>query len=126
MELFSKNKTQKTVLIQSRDYKRLKKIKVFNWFSFLIVVLTIASTSWFVYNDVYKTIGQIETLAIIKNIKSFESINFKLYEDTTKAWEEKNQKEKTVTPIRNLFNKSSTIAPTSTPQTTETTTSTNI
>src|SRR3989339_1657141 len=107
MELFSKNKTQKTVLIQSRDYKRLKKIKVFNWFSFLIVVLTIASTSWFVYNDVYKTIGQIETLAIIKNIKSFESINFKLYEDTTKAWEEKNQKEKTVTPIRNLFNKSS-------------------
>lgn len=104
--LFTKKTDYKTTTIkQSRDYTRLKKIKIFNVLLFIIVISTLSTTFWFIYMNVYKTLGQIEDIALIKDIKKFETINFKIYEETISAWKEKNIAPKTLVPQRDPFNK---------------------
>jgi predicted PurR-regulated permease PerM len=108
---------------QSREYNKLKKIKIFNLFSTLIILGTFSATFLFVYNNVYKTIGQLETLSVIQNIKNFEAINFKNYQETVEAWGNKNQGETIINPSRDLFS-NNLILPTSTLQADISTTST--
>ncbi|OIO19846.1 MAG: hypothetical protein AUJ23_01410 [Candidatus Magasanikbacteria bacterium CG1_02_32_51] len=107
MQLFSKKIDKKMVTInQSRDYTHLKKIKILNIFLFLTVIITLSTTFWFIYNDVYKTLEQIKEITLIQNIQKFETINFKMYEETIYAWQEKNLAlNTTLTPKRDLFNK---------------------
>ena len=114
MQLFSKQPDKKMVTIkQSRDYTRLKKIKILNIFLFLTVVITLSTTFWFIYNDVYKTLEQIKEITLIQNIQKFETINFKIYEKTIYAWQEKNLTSDNLTPNRDPFNKTP-VLPTST------------
>lgn len=115
MELFKKNlQNKKPEIPQSREYKKLKKIKIVNLFSIIVFLATIVSTSYFVYNNVYKTLGELDAIAIVNNLKNFEAVNFKNYDDAILAWENKNQENQTLQVPRDLFNKTLTIA-TSTP-----------
>lgn len=118
MELFKKNNPKMKAMKQSREYNKLKKIKIFNLFSFVIISATFFFTFIFVYNYVYKTLGQIETISLIKNIRNFNSINFKTYEEALVSWESKNKEETVLVPNRDLFNKVLTITTTtsSTPE----------
>ncbi|PIZ95770.1 MAG: hypothetical protein COX80_03500 [Candidatus Magasanikbacteria bacterium CG_4_10_14_0_2_um_filter_33_14] len=116
MNFFKKIKSNtKPELPQSREYNRFKKIKIVNLFSLFILLGTFVTTAYFVYNNVYKTLGQLDTLAIVNNIKNFEAINFKNYEDAVAAWDNKNQDTKELQISRDLFNKTL-ILPTSTTQ----------
>src|SRR3989339_1836380 len=95
----------KPELPQSREYNRFKKIKIVNIFSLIILLTTLVTTSYFVYNNVYKILGQLDTIAIVNNIKNFEAINFKNFEDAIVAWDNKNKEVKDLQISRDLFNK---------------------
>jgi len=124
MQLLPKKTNKKMETIrQSRDYTRLKKIKIFNIFLLIVVLTTLSTTFWFIYNYVYKTLNQIQDVALIKNIEKIETINFKIYEETITTWQNKNVALDILTPKRDLFNKTLFI-PTSTPEITENTTTT--
>lgn len=122
MKFFTK-KPETTVIQQSRDYRRLKKIKIFNIFLIIMLVGTLSTTSWFIYNNVYTTIQKITDITLVENVKNFETINFTLYEKTTSAWIEKTSYEYPLLPNRDPFNKTLQI-PTSTPQTIDVATTT--
>lgn len=114
MKLFAK-KTISPTIQQSRDYTRLKKIKIFNIFLFIMLISTLSTTSWFIYTNVYTTIQKISDITLIENVKNFETIDFTTYEKTTSAWTEKTSGESTLIPSRDPFNKTLQI-PTTTPQ----------
>ncbi|EKE07407.1 MAG: hypothetical protein ACD_18C00095G0002 [uncultured bacterium] len=113
MKFFTKK--IKSPVKQSRDYTRLKKIKVINIFLLIIVIFTLTTTFLFIYNNVYKTLGQIADVTLIKNNQHLESINFTQYNSAVSAWQGKNIDEDILVPKRDPFNVAITI-PTSTPK----------
>lgn len=46
-------------------------------------------TVWFVYTNIYQTIGKAESLFMLEGNMQTEPINFKLVHETNLAWDEK-------------------------------------
>ena len=74
---------------QTREYKSLSRFRMLNILSILLIISVFGVTMWFVYTNIYQTIGKVQTLLLIQSDPHFEPINFKLYNDTTEAWSDK-------------------------------------
>jgi hypothetical protein len=76
---------------------------------------------WFVYTNIYQTIGKVQILLITNPNLNFEPIDFKLYNDTVTAWKSREELPK-ITQLRDPFHEVSLTSMTSssenTPQTT--------
>ncbi|PLX26600.1 hypothetical protein C0581_04170 [Candidatus Parcubacteria bacterium] len=116
MELFKKKKS--TFNIVSREFGYMPKIKILNIISICIILCSITATMWFVYTNIYQTIGKVQTLLLIEQKPQFEPINFKRYNDALGAWDTKYDTEMPEL-VRSPFQKIEIITTTSTTSTTE-------
>ncbi len=73
----------------TREYKQVSKLRMLNILSIFLIITVFGVTVWFVYTNIYQTIGKVQTLLLVQADPHFEPINFKLYNDTTAAWDEK-------------------------------------
>ena len=87
MDLFKKK--QQTPNVTSREFGYMPKIKILNIVSICIILFSISATMWFVYTNIYQTIGKVQTLLLIEQKPQFEPINFRQYNDTLAAWDKK-------------------------------------
>ncbi len=87
MKLFFK-KTP-SIKHQTREYKRLSLFRMVNILSIFLIIMIFGLTTWFVYTHIYQTIGKVQTLLLVQADPHFETINFKLYDDTRALWDQK-------------------------------------
>ncbi|HAT04040.1 MAG TPA: hypothetical protein DCS29_04705 [Candidatus Magasanikbacteria bacterium] len=87
MKILFRKKTKQPQI--SDDLGNLSHIRLLNIVSIFIIIGSIASTCWFVYTNIYRTIGKVQILILAEKNPRFEPINFKLYNDTLTAWDEK-------------------------------------
>ncbi|MBI2436305.1 MAG: hypothetical protein HYV41_00985 [Candidatus Magasanikbacteria bacterium] len=80
-------KTPKIITPSSQEYKNLSRIKQLNMISLLVIFFVFSMSLWFVYTNIYQTIGKVQILLITNPNMGFEPINFKLYTDTLAAWD---------------------------------------
>ncbi len=80
---------------ETRAYRGMAKARFLNILTIFAVIFIFGTTLWFVYTNIYQTIGKVQTLLLIKADPTFEPIKFKLYNDATSAWDLKNNSEKT-------------------------------
>lgn len=100
---------------QTREYKNLSTFRMLNILSIFLIIFVFGVTVWFVYTNIYQTIGKVQTLLLIQTDPHFEPINFKLYNDTITAWNEKFMS-KSFDISHDPFYNISTIIPTSSPE----------
>ena len=96
MKLFSRKK--------QKDGDSFKEKNGFSniFFSGIVIILIILSgilaTTWFLYTNIYQTLDKVESISALQSNPNFEPIDFRLYNETQKAWEEK----QTTAPLENL------------------------
>jgi len=76
------------------------------FFGVTMIIFTIfglLATGWFVYTNIYQTIGKIQTISAFESGFNFRPINFKLFNETTLAWEKK-QNQEVIPEVRDPFN----------------------
>lgn len=92
------------------EYKQFLKLRLLSFVIIGILALTAMLGGFFIYRNIFLTIGQAEQIILIEgNLTALEIIDFAKFDKVKKLWEEKNS---TLTPavIRDPFNP----APTST------------
>jgi len=69
----------------------------------VFIIFGILTTGWFVYTNIYQTIDKAQAISTFESGFSFRPINFKLFNETMSAWEEK-YNQPTIPKIRDPFN----------------------
>lgn len=103
MKLILQRKT-KVPIPETQEYKNLDKIKWLNFFALMFILVMFLGSLWFVYANIYQTIGKVQTLLITNPNLSFEPIDFKLYNDTLSAWETRSKLPLIPDSVRDPFN----------------------
>lgn len=118
---FTLHTSPKIITPESQEYKNLNKIKWFNFTGLLIIFSIFIGSMWFVYTNIYQTIGKVQILLITNPNLNFEPIDFKLYNDTVATWKSREELPKII-QLRDPFHEVSLTSTTSssenTPQTT--------
>lgn len=92
------------------EYKQFLKLRLLSFTIIGILILTIMLGIFFIYQNIFLTIGQAEQIILDKsNLTALEIIDFTKFDNVKKLWEEKNSA-LMPTAIRDPFN----TAPTST------------
>ena len=88
------NKEYEKHLTQAAEYKSFRKIRLFGLVAVGIMVLVIAGSVWFIYNNIYKTLDRVHEILVFQSDPFFEPIDFNRYERVEERWQVKYAVEK--------------------------------
>lgn len=86
------------------EYKQFLKLRLLSFIIIGILALIVMLGGFFIYRNIFLTIGQAEQIILVKNnLSALEIIDFAKFDKVKKLWEEKNS---VLTPIitRDPFN----------------------
>lgn len=88
---FTLRKKQTSQVPLSRENKNLNQIKWLNIVNIFLMISILAITIWFVYTNIYQTIGKVQVLLLSDTNLTFEPIDFKLFNTTKEIHEKRKQ-----------------------------------
>jgi hypothetical protein len=82
-------KKEKRIPLQAPEYKNLATLRLVNFLIIGVFALLIFEMGVFIYNKVYLSIGQIQTIAVLKNQVGAEAIDFLTLDKIRENWDKK-------------------------------------
>lgn len=84
-------KINKSPTYQLPEYRLFAKLKILSWAILSLLFIFALLISFFIYTNIYNTVGTAEQIIIQSNdLSSVEIIKFELFEKVKKTWDEKN------------------------------------
>ena len=72
-----------------RAYRSVRPIRLIAIAALAVIAAILALTGWFVYRHIYQTIGAAQTYGLAAASPQIKPVNFKLYEETAAAKQQK-------------------------------------
>ena len=102
-----RKKTNDLAFINTPEFRQVPRLRIISIFLSGVFIFFIGFAVYFVYQNIYTSLNQIETLSVIQTHSASQTIDFDTLDKVQKMWDEKYSNVESVS-LRNPFTPTST------------------